>query len=72
MVEEAQASSANIQRIADRVTAYFVPAVIIIAFLAFFGWWAFGNFPQGLLAFIAVLIFLVHAHSVSQRLQRLW
>lgn len=56
MVEEAQISSANIQRIADRVTAYFVPAVVIVAFLAFFGWWAFGNFPQGLLAFIAVLI----------------
>ena len=56
LVEDAQASSAQIQRIADRVTGYFVPAVVGIAFLAFFGWWSFGNFPQGLLAFIAVLI----------------
>jgi Cu+-exporting ATPase len=56
LVEEAQGSTAQIQRIADRVTAYFVPAVVTIAFLAFFGWWFAGNFPQGLLAFIAVLI----------------
>ncbi|HLB03307.1 MAG TPA: heavy metal translocating P-type ATPase, partial [Nitrospiria bacterium] len=56
MVEEAQASTAPIQRIADQVTGYFVPAVVITAFLAFFGWWLTGNFPQGLLAFIAVLI----------------
>ena len=56
MVEEAQASSAPIQRIADEVTRYFVPAVVGTAFLAFAGWWLAGNFPQGLLAFIAVLI----------------
>ena len=56
LVEEAQGSTAQIQRIADRVTGYFVPAVVGIAFLSFFGWWAVGNFPQGLLAFIAVLI----------------
>lgn len=56
MIEDAQASSAQIQRIADKVTAYFVPAIIIIALVAFFGWWLAGNFPQGLLAFIAVLI----------------
>ncbi|NMG30003.1 heavy metal translocating P-type ATPase [Aromatoleum evansii] len=56
MVEDAQASTAQIQRIADKVTGYFVPAVVGVAFLAFFGWWATGNFPQGLLAFIAVLI----------------
>lgn len=56
MVEDAQASSAPIQRIADQVTAYFVPAVVGTAFVAFAGWWLAGNFPQGLLAFIAVLI----------------
>ena len=56
MVEEAQATSAPIQRIADQVTAYFVPAVVLIALVAFFGWWLAGDFPQGLLAFIAVLI----------------
>src|SRR3990170_3408973 len=56
MVEEAQASSAPIQRIADQVTGYFVPAVVGVAVLAFAAWWLVGNFPQGLLAFIAVLI----------------
>ena len=56
MVEDAQASSAPIQRIADQVTRYFVPAVVGTAFLAFAGWWLIGNFPQGLLAFIAVFI----------------
>lgn len=56
LVEDAQASTASIQRVADRVTGYFVPAVLAVAFLAFFGWWALGNFPQALLAFIAVLI----------------
>ncbi len=56
LVEEAQASSAPIQRIADQVTGYFVPAVVLVAFAAFAGWWLMGNFPQGLMAFIAVLI----------------
>jgi Cu+-exporting ATPase len=56
LVEEAQSSTAQIQRVADQVTAYFVPAVVGVALLAFFGWWLAGNFPQGLLAFIAVLI----------------
>ena len=56
MVEDAQTSTAQIQRIADQATGYFVPAVVIVAFVAFFGWWLAGNFPQGLLAFIAVLI----------------
>ncbi|MFP5345146.1 MAG: copper-translocating P-type ATPase, partial [Gammaproteobacteria bacterium] len=56
LVEEAQASSAPIQRIADQVTGYFVPAVVVVAFLSFGGWWLAGDFPQGLLSFIAVLI----------------
>jgi Cu+-exporting ATPase len=56
MVEDAQASTAPIQRIADQVTAWFVPAVVGTAFLAFGAWWLAGSFPQGLLAFIAVLI----------------
>ncbi|EEG07971.1 heavy metal translocating P-type ATPase [Pseudogulbenkiania ferrooxidans] len=56
MVEEAQASTAQIQRLADTVTGYFVPAVVGVAVLAFLGWWLAGHFPQGLLAFIAVLI----------------
>ncbi|HAZ45007.1 MAG TPA: heavy metal translocating P-type ATPase [Cyanobacteria bacterium UBA11371] len=55
-VEAAQGSSAQVQRLADKVTGYFVPAVVLIAVLAFIGWLIAGNFPQALLAFIAVLI----------------
>ncbi|NWF53155.1 MAG: heavy metal translocating P-type ATPase [Nitrospirae bacterium] len=56
MVEEAQASSSNIQRLADRVASYFVPGVIGIAILAASGWSLFGNFTLALLSFVAVLI----------------
>ncbi len=57
MVEEAQASSAPIQRLADRVSSYFVPAVIVIALASFFGWWIIGgNFTVAILTFVAVLI----------------
>jgi Cu+-exporting ATPase len=57
MVEEAQASSAPIQRMADRISAYFVPAVIGVAILTFAVWYLIlGNFTAGLLAFVAVLI----------------
>jgi Cu+-exporting ATPase len=56
LVEEAQTSTGPVQRIADQATAYFVPAVVVVAFAAFFGWWLAGDFPQALLAFIAVLI----------------
>ena len=46
MVAQAQRSRAPIQRMADRVAGYFVPAVIVIAVLAFFAWLAFGPEPQ--------------------------
>ncbi|MEW6001657.1 MAG: heavy metal translocating P-type ATPase [Nitrospirota bacterium] len=56
MVEEAQASSAQIQRLADKVASYFVPAVIGIAILAVIAWVFNGNFTMALLSFVAVLI----------------
>lgn len=56
MVEQAQASSAPIQRLADQISAYFVPAVIIVAIATFLGWSLIGYPTIGLLAFIAVLI----------------
>lgn len=56
MVEEAQASTANIQRLADKVASYFVPAVIGVAFISAAGWSFFGNYTSALLSFVAVLI----------------
>lgn len=59
MVAEAQRSRAPIQRLADRVSGYFVPAVIIVALAAFAGWSIWGPSPamaHGLIAAVAVLI----------------
>ncbi len=56
MVEEAQASSSHIQRLADKVASYFVPAVIGVAFLSAAVWVLSGNSTMALLSFVAVLI----------------
>src|SRR3989475_965419 len=59
LVSEAQRSRAPLQRLADHVAAYFVPAVIVIAVLAFFGWILFGpepRFAHALVAAVSVLI----------------
>lgn len=57
LVEDAQSSSAPIQRLADRVSSYFVPAVVSIATISFLVWtFILGNFTMGLLSFVAVLI----------------
>jgi Cu+-exporting ATPase len=59
MVGQAQRSRAPIQRLADTVSAWFVPAVIGAAVLAFLLWAVFGPEPRfafGLLAAVAVLI----------------
>ncbi|MDD3927270.1 MAG: heavy metal translocating P-type ATPase [bacterium] len=59
LVEQAQGSKAPVQRLADRVAAYFVPVVIGIAILTFILWYIFGPQPSfnfALLNFIAVLI----------------
>ena len=40
LVEEAQASKVPIQEFADRVTAVFVPAILVVAVVAFLGWFA--------------------------------
>lgn len=57
LVEDAQTGKTEVQRLADRVSAVFVPAVIGIA-LATFGLWSLvsSNPTQGLLAAVAVLI----------------
>jgi Cu+-exporting ATPase len=56
LVEEAQNSSAQIQRVVDRVVRWFVPAVVLVALGSFIVWFAVGDLPQAVLAFIAVLI----------------
>ncbi|OGI12673.1 copper-translocating P-type ATPase [Candidatus Micrarchaeota archaeon RBG_16_36_9] len=58
LVEDAQGSKAPIQRLADKVSSYFVPAVIIIAIISFSVWYfIFGQtFVFSLGIFIAVLI----------------
>ncbi len=59
MVAAAQRSRAPIQRLADRVSGWFVPVVIVVAVLAFAAWATFGPEPRyayGLVAAVAVLI----------------
>jgi P-type Cu+ transporter len=59
MVASAQRSRAPIQRLADQVSAWFVPAVIAVALLAFVAWAIFGpepRFAYGLVAAVSVLI----------------
>src|SRR3972149_7339109 len=56
MVEEAQASTAPIQRIADKASGYFAYGVISVAILSFVGWASAGNIPTAILATVAVLI----------------
>jgi Cu+-exporting ATPase len=59
MVAAAQRSRAPIQRLADRVAGWFVPAVILVAVIAFAAWAAYGpepRFAYGLVAAVTVLI----------------
>ncbi|MGG7536871.1 copper-transporting P-type ATPase [Rhizobium sp. 12,4] len=59
MVAEAQRSRAPIQRLADQVSGWFVPAVILVAVAAFVAWGVWGpepRFAHGLVAAVAVLI----------------
>jgi len=59
MVAAAQRSHAPIQRLADRVSGWFVPAVIVVAIIAFAAWALFGPEPRyayGLVAAVSALI----------------
>ena len=59
MVGEAQRSRAPIQRLADRIAAWFVPVVVAVAILGFVTWMAVGPEPKlahALVAGVAVLI----------------
>lgn len=59
MVQEAQGSKAPVQRIVDKVTAVFVPAVLSIAVVTFVAWMAFGGmdyFSYAMLSSVSVLV----------------
>jgi P-type Cu+ transporter len=66
LVEDAQGSKAPIQKLADQVSAVFVPAVIALAAITFLGWYFFGsalpvnsdsdNFTRALINMVAVLV----------------
>ena len=57
LVEEAQEGKAEVQRLADRVSAWFVPAVIVLAVATFAGWLLLGGtLTQAFVASVAVLI----------------
>src|SRR6266511_385522 len=57
LVERAQAGKGQAQRLADRISAVFVPGVIGLAALTFAGWWLLGGDPvKALSAAVAVLI----------------
>jgi Cu+-exporting ATPase len=61
MVAQAQRSRAPIQRLADRVAGWFVPAVIAAAVLAFAAWEMFGPEPRYAFAIVAAVSVLIIA-----------
>jgi Cu+-exporting ATPase len=57
MVEDAQSKKAPIQRLVDKVSAIFVPIVLAIALLTFFGWWmTTGDVTAAVINAVAVLV----------------
>lgn len=57
IVEQAQSSTAKVQRLADSISAKFVPAVVITSVATFFIWTVLlGDLVSGILTFVAVLI----------------
>ncbi|WP_246167745.1 heavy metal translocating P-type ATPase [Propionivibrio limicola] len=57
LVAEAQGSKAPVQRLADRISAIFVPIVCVIALFTFAGWWFYGGvFSEALINAVAVLV----------------
>ena len=61
LVQEAQGSKAPIQRIADLISSYFVPIVIMLAFATFGIWYIFGSQPAFLFAMLNTVAVLIIA-----------
>jgi Cu+-exporting ATPase len=57
LVEDAQAAKAPVQHLVDRVSAVFVPVVLVLALLTFGGWWLYaGDAEQAIINAVAVLV----------------
>ena len=56
MVEDAQSSKAPIQALADKVSAVFVPIVIVLAFITLAVWLIVGSVPFALVSFVGILV----------------
>ena len=61
MVNDASRSRAPIQKLADKIAKYFVPAVIIVSVLTFFAWVVFGPEPKYVYAFVNAIAVLIIA-----------
>ena len=61
MVKDAQGSKAPIQRVVDTVSGYFVPAVMILAVVAFVAWYLVGPEPRLIFATIVLVTTLIIA-----------
>lgn len=61
LVEDAQGSKAPIQRLADAVSAYFVPVVIMLGIATFVSWYVFGPVPVLLFAILNTVAVLIVA-----------
>ena len=61
LVQEAQGSKAPIQRLADLISSYFVPVVIMLAFVTFAVWYVFGPEPTLLFALLNTVAVLIIA-----------
>lgn len=56
MVETAQGSKAPIEKMADTISAYFVPTVLVLAVLSFIVWFSLGNLSLAITAFVGILV----------------
>ncbi|HUP27015.1 MAG TPA: heavy metal translocating P-type ATPase, partial [Chloroflexia bacterium] len=61
LVEEAQGSKAPIQRLADQISSYFVPAVLVLAALTFVLWYVAGPDPKFTLSLVSMISVLIIA-----------